>query len=103
MAAEVRVPGVAVDQVDAFAPAAIAQVDRHGLQRRELGRRAGQLAPGTVGDDGGRAPAAGRRPRQWTVDVDQAGELAGQVLDVHAGAAVDVRRVLAGQDRSADG
>ena len=39
------------------------------------------------------------RPEGPDVDVDQAGQLADEVLDVDARTAVDVRRVLVGQDQ----
>jgi hypothetical protein len=37
------------------------------------------------------------------LEVDQPGEIAGQVLDVHAGAAVDLGRVLTTQQGDAHG
>ena len=66
MAAEVRVPGVAVDDVGALGARGHREVDRHRAQRREVRRLAAERVPGAVGVDLGRAArrAAGRRPRR---------------------------------------
>ncbi len=42
-------------------------------------------------------------PEAVHVDVDESAELAGQVLDVHAGPAVNLRWVLAGEQRNSHG
>ena len=98
-AAEVRVPGVAVDDVS---------VDRVGhegeiaVEGAEEGAQ--RLGRGIQPESGRIAPYLQRRPglillaERPDVDVDEPGQLTYQVLDVNAGAAVDVRRVLVGQD-----
>ena len=41
----------------------------------------------------------GTLPEAMDVDIDQARQFGGEILDVYPGTAVDVRRVLAGQQR----
>ena len=74
------------------------EVDRHRPQRGEVRRLAAERVPRR-----GRRATGGRAPRPVgapavDVDVDELRELAREVLDVHAGAAVDVRRVLAREE-----
>ena len=93
---EVGVPGVAVDEVGALDAGGHREVDRHRLQRGACGRAASAV-PRPVARRGRRRavarPSSARRGRR------SARELARQVLDVHARAAVDLRRVLAGEQR----
>ena len=91
MAGQVGVPGVRVHQVRAGRRGGHRQVGRHGGQRR-VG--AGQRVPRPVRH-------RGRPVRALAVhgQVDETGQLPGQVLDVHPGAAVHLRRVLPGQQR----
>ena len=82
------------------APGRHRQVDRHRAQR---GAGAAPW-PSSASHARWARPAASppssrSAPQQCTVDVDEPRELAREVLDVHAGAAVDLRRVLAGQQR----
>src|SRR5436190_1158544 len=88
MPAQLRVPGVGVDEVGVGDAGRHRQVDRHRPQRRQRGRIAGQRFPRPMDD---RAVPAPRMHR----DVVQRRQLARQVLDVHAGAAVHLGRVLA--------
>ena len=90
---QVRVPGVRVDQVGGGHRGRHRQVRGDRLQRLV---RAREVVPGPVRD----------RPRPVRAlavhgEVHQAGQLAGEVLHVHAGPAVDLRRVLPGQQRHA--
>ena len=78
------------------------EVDRDGPERGERGRAPGERLPRLVRDDARRG--AGRPRRAPAVDghVDELRELAREVLDVDARAAVDVRRVLAGEEGRAN-
>ncbi len=92
---EVRVPRVRVQDVGVASCGGNRQVGRHGEQRSV------------------RADLKQRRVREmredtWLVagvaeavhlDVDEPSQLAGEVLDVHASAAIDLRGVLAGEQR----
>ena len=100
VAAEVRVPGVAVDELGARRPGGHREIDRERLERRGVRLRPGERLPGPVRDDG-RAAGDGRAVLAPAVHrhLGTAGELAGEVLDVDAGAAVDVGRVLAREQR----
>ena len=97
VAGHVRVPGVAVDQV------AVGDATRHrevGAQRLQRGVRLGEL--------GRRPVCTGARVRSWPetvhLDVRRARRSSrGQVLDVDAGAAVHLRRELAGQQADTHG
>ena len=91
MAGQVRVPGVGVHQVRRGRRGRHGQVHGNRGQRRI---RARQPVPGLVGDCSGPVGALAVHGQ-----ADQAAELAGQVLDVHPGAAVHVRRILPGQQR----
>ena len=82
-----------MDELGALGARRHRQVDRQRAQRRELGRVAGQRVPRRG------AATSARSPHACTVDVLEGAQLARQVLDVHARAAVDVRRVLAGEQR----
>ena len=87
MTAEIRVPRVRVHDVGAAEVGRHREVDGHRLQRRA---GAGQFVPGREGQ----RPGPGRAEAAH-LELDQLRELARQVLDVHARAAVDVRRILA--------
>ena len=95
---EVRVPRVAVDELGALDAGGHRQVDRHRLQRGPVRLRAVERVPGPVAD--GRRVAVGAVGAP-AVDghLLEPGELAREVLDVHAGAAVDLGRVLAREQR----
>ena len=103
-AREVRVPGVAVHHIGGAHRAAHDEILEQG--REEL-RVTGIL--GRQGD-GGLDPGDRQARRAFTLSAEaqnlhlmtaavERGELAGQILHVHARAAVHVRRVLVGQDR----
>ena len=101
VAAEVRVPGVAVDEVRALDAGGHRQVDRERLQRRRV-----RLAPRRARPRAGTRRPAARRPAGRAVGapavdghLDEPRELAREVLDVDAGAAVDLGRVLAREER----
>ncbi len=87
-----------MDDLRAFGVGGHDQVDRHRLQRGEMRLAAGQCLPRPVGVDIGvgaiGAPAVHR-------EVHARGQLAREVLDVDARAAVDLGRVLAGEQRDA--
>jgi len=96
---EVRVPGVAVHHLGARGRRGHREVDRHGPQRGQVRLLSFQRLPRPMGHDtlarrGVGGPIVHR-------DLLQPRQLAGEVLDVHAGAAVDLRRVLAGEQRDA--
>src|SRR6185437_13878277 len=101
VAGQVRVPGVAVHHVGRAGPVLGGAHRRHhrqvGRDRAQGSVRAGEAFPGAVRD---RALAVGALAVHG--QVDQVGQLAGQVLDVHARAAVDLRRILPGQQRDID-
>src|SRR5215218_3124103 len=86
MAGEIGVPGVTVDEVGSRR-GSHQQVDGDGLESRV---RVGQCGPRLVG-----VGAVAWRAEAAYLDVDQALELPHEVLDMDAGAAVDVRRILA--------
>jgi hypothetical protein len=95
VAGEVRVPGVAVHQVGAGASGGDRHVDPDGAQGRV---RTGQVRG--LGVAGRLRFAVSHGPRSTEtpdVYVHQRREVFGKVFGVHAGSAVDVRRVLAGQ------
>ena len=98
VAGEVGVPGVAVASSAPSAAAAIVRSIDNGAQRGEVAarRRPARPTAGGAGDVGSRS-----RPSSATVDVLERAQLAREVLDVHARPAVDLRRVLAGQQRDA--
>ena len=80
------------------------QVDRDRLQRGREGLRTGERVPRPVRTTGGRPRRSARSaPQQWTVRSSEPGQLAGEVLDVDARAAVDLRRVLAREQGDAHG
>ena len=102
VAGEVRVPGVRVHEVGALDAARHGEVDRH--------RRAAPRASGAVPASASHARtcpttplAVARPPKQWTSSVHEPRQLAREVLDVHAGAAVDVGRELPRQQRDPHG
>ena len=94
------VPGVGVDEVD------LLQLFHRGQIQREGVDRGFELLPGVSGDGGRWFVAAdveisgvfvlGSPAMDFNLKV--AGELAGEVFDVDAGAAVDGGRVFAGHD-----
>ena len=75
-------------------PAAIVRSIDIARSAASSGAGAGQRVPRLVADGAGAVGAPG-----VDVDLDQVAQLARQVLDVHAGPAVDVRRVLAREER----
>ena len=89
---EVRVPGVAVHDLGALHSGGHREVDRHRLQRGQVRLRTVKGIPVPVGH--GRRSAAALRTPAVHGHVFDAVELASEVLDVHAGAAVDLGRVL---------
>ena len=97
---EVGVPGVAVHERGALDPRRHREVDRDGLERRGVRAAPGQGLPGPIGAHRGgsrdlfalAAPAVHRQ-------LGEPRELAREVLDVHARAAVDLRRVLPREQR----
>jgi hypothetical protein len=78
-------------------PGGHGQVDRDGSQRRHVRLRALERLPGLVPDHLGPAVAGAGLAPLVDRDVLQSRQLAAEVLDMYAGAAVDVRRVLAGE------
>ena len=92
---EVCVPRVAVHDVDALHSCRHREIDRHGLQRGCLGLRFRQGVPRLMVRDSrlvaGGAPAVDR-------DLGQPAKLSREVLDVSARTAVDLGRVLTGED-----
>ncbi len=94
MAAEVGVPGVAVDQVDALDVGRHPQADRHGAQGRSVPVRR-NLSPGLVAGDHQLRLAGGAEAEDR--QVDQPGQLPAEILDMDAGAPVHLGRKLPGQ------
>ena len=81
-------------------PAAIVRSIENACERGGVRLRPGERVPGPVRDD--RRAAGDGRPLVAPAvhrHVGRARELAGEVLDVDAGAAVDVGRVLAREER----
>ena len=97
MAPEVRVPGVGVHQVDAVDRRRHRQVDGHRLERRGARGRAGEHLPGAV--CAGHQRRVARRAEAVHPELEAARELAREVLDMDAGAAVDVGGKLAREQR----
>src|SRR5690349_5218859 len=91
MAAQVRVPGVRVDQLRGARRGGHGQVGGDHLEGL-VG--AGQQVPGPVGHGVGAVSALAVHG-----DIDQRRQLAGQVGDMHARPAVHLGRILAGQQR----
>ena len=91
VAGKVRVPGVGMNEVDVATGGRHRQVDRQGGQRG--------VGPGDVGRGLMPGGAWAVVAEGVDVDVDQLAQLAHQVIDVDAGAAVDVGRELSGEDR----
>ena len=83
-------------EVGAFEGACHGKVDGHRLQGGRLGLGFGERGPGLIGGHVGLL--AGRSPAV-NADVRQLADLARQVLDVRAGAPVDLGRVLARENR----
>ena len=98
MTPELGVPGVAVRELGALDVGGHDQVDRHRLQRGEMRLVARQRVPRPVGVH--RRVLAVRAPAVHG-EVHARGELAREVLDVDARAAVDLGRVLAREQRDA--
>ena len=95
VAAEVRVPGVAVDEVAPSTPAAIVRSIETARSAARCGAPPASASHGSCATTR-RLPVGGPRLAPAVHgDVDELRELAGEVLDVHARAAVDVGRVLA--------
>ena len=99
VAAEVCVPGVAVHQIRPFGAGRHRQVDREGLQGRRVGPLAAERLPRAIRGDGGHRVGGPFGTPAMHGDVDPSRELARHVLGVHAGPAVHVRRVFAGEQR----
>lgn len=97
MAGEVDVPRVAVNDIDATDVGGDVEVDGHGPQRGPVGLTAGEPVPGRMRVDG-RVRADGPRLTEAVhLDVKEPRQFASEVFDVHAGAAVHLRRVLPGE------
>ncbi len=96
--AEVRVPGVGVDEVGVAHGGGHRQVDRRGAQRAQLGRVPVERGPRLVA---GRAAAVGAPGVH--VEVDEPAQMRAELSDVDPRPAVDVGRELAGQQRHAHG
>ena len=92
--AEVRVPGVAVNEIDAFDGRSHREVDGHRLERRRFRLRIGQRRPWLVGRH---ARLVSRRPPAMNRQLGVSAQLARQVFDVDAGPAVDLGRVFTSQ------
>ena len=102
--AEVGVPGVAVDDVGAARrrpPCADRPTCARGRRQRPVGRRARPRAGSWPPPAPRRRPR--RRPEAVDAHVDQPGQLPAEVLDVDAGAAVDLGRELPGEQRDPRG
>src|ERR1700674_1584634 len=96
MTAEVRVPRVAVDEIGSFDRRRHRKIDRHRLKRGRLWLRFGQCGPRLMACNARLVP---RRSPGLDRDLSQASELAREVLNVSAGATVDLGRVFTGQER----
>ena len=105
MPGQVGVPGVAVDQVDALDPGGDRQVGGDRAQGPEVAAVAVQGVPGPVGDHLGRARRPGRPGSAEAVhlEVDEFGQLSGQVLDMNSGTAVHIWGILATEQGHAHG
>jgi hypothetical protein len=101
-AAQAHVPGVGVHHVGGHRIAGHGEPHRQGLERGGVGdlRPAGQPLPRGVAPHAQVGP--GHRLVAEAADLDgrTAGQRAAQVVDHHAGAAVDVGRVLAAQEQN---
>ena len=100
-AAHVGVPGVAVDDVGidrvlGHGQRAVKGIERAGKARVGIGLR---LGPGRVAADGEHWGVAPLLAKAAHLDRDPSCERPAQILDVDAGAAVDVWRVLVGEQR----
>ena len=95
MTAEVRVPRVRVHDVGVAEVRRHREVDGDRLQSRAC---AGELVPRCECER-----ARARRAEAANLELDQLRELACQVLDVHARAAVHVRRIFAGEEHGFHG
>src|SRR5687767_12206585 len=96
---EVRVPGMAMNQVSLAGLGNERQVPAEGGQHwTELSRRVGQLVRWREAPNPKPTTLDVLVAKRPDLDLDQPRKLPGQMLDVHAGAAVDVGRVLIGED-----
>ena len=100
VAAEVGVPGMTVDEARALHAGGHGEVDRDRLERGRVRTPAGQALPRPVRTH----RRSARRllplvPPAVNGEVDEARELAGEVLDVHAGAPVHLGWVLPREQR----
>ena len=107
-AGQVRVPGVAVDDVDGVERAGhgeVADQSVHELAVTRVARGEGAVAADTADAEIvlARDLVAEGQHLDSMAAVVEPGQFARQVLDVNTGAAVDVRRVLVGQDGNVHG
>ena len=94
-----------VDDIDALERLDLGEVEAEGLESAlELARRAvGDLVPGLLAAHVQVALVGVLLAPAMDFDVDLLGQLAAQVIDVDAGAAVDVRRKFLGKERCSHG
>jgi hypothetical protein len=95
------IPGMGVADVDALERLDLGEVEAEGFERAlELaGGAMGDLVPGLLAAHVEAAQVRVLLAPAVDLDVDRLRELATEVVDVNAGAAVDVRRVFLGEER----
>ncbi len=94
VAGEIRVPRVGVDEMGGVRRRGHRQVGRH-REQRGICLGGDQVRIGAVCRD---VELVARRAEAVHLDVDQPAQLARQILDVHARAAVDLGRVFTGEE-----
>src|SRR5882757_10686493 len=94
-----------VADIDALERLDLGEVEAEGFEcALELaGGAMGDLVPGLLSAYVEAAEVCVLFAPAVDLDVDRLGELAAQIVDVNAGAAVDVRRVFLGEERCAQG